>query len=229
MVVKHSEHERADGSPWAPPRQGFPHKGKRDFPPFLTHPKKTIVAAPEHCSVKTKQLRKKPYCKLGRSCTVLHNTQKTSDMSPLLALEISTQKWERVLRNVICPSWKAIRVPCYCHCSPLDQAQKQQQLEAVGTYKRAWGIKVFTWSSWEKGASILLRAHWKRCFIAFQKLRSSSFLCSWHKHNSSPVGRTKAGKILVTDTGAEKTPITDTVLMAVLLRASGDEVRCHSS
>lgn len=86
------------------------------------------MAAPEHCSVKTKQLRKKPYCKLGRSRTVLHNTQKTSDMSPLLALEISTQKWEHVLRNVICPSWKAIRVPCYCHCSPLDQAQMQQQL-----------------------------------------------------------------------------------------------------
>lgn len=95
------------------------------------------MAAPEYCRVKTKQLRKKPYRTLGRSCTVLHNVQKTSEMSPLLALEISIQKWEHALGNTVSLAQKAIGATRHCRCSPLDQVEKQQQLEAVGTYKRA--------------------------------------------------------------------------------------------
>lgn len=130
--VKHKECERAAavrcqpaGPSWTSLSWDFPHK--RGFL-FLTHPEKMITAVPEHHRVKTTQLRKKPYCTPGRSCMVLHNLQKTSEMSSLLALEISTQNQEHVLRNATSLVWKAIRATQHCCCSPLDQAQKQQQL-----------------------------------------------------------------------------------------------------
>jgi len=85
----------------------------------LAHPEEIIAAAPEHCRVKTKQPSKKPYRTLGMSLMVLHNMQRTSEMSPLLALEISTPKWECALGNTVSPVQKAIGAAQHGHCSPL--------------------------------------------------------------------------------------------------------------
>ena len=68
----------------------------------------------------------------------------------------------------------------------------------------------------------------KDALMLSKKLQSSSFLHSWRQQDTSPVGRIRAEKMLITDTGAEKTPITDTMLMAVFLRPPEDDVRCHS-
>lgn len=75
------------------------------------------------------------YHTLGRSSMVLHNTRKTSEMSPVLALKISTQKWEHILSNAISPGWKAIGSTRHCHCSLLAWRKSSSNLKLLGRTK----------------------------------------------------------------------------------------------
>lgn len=168
----------------------LPTQKERGFP-FLAHPNRTIVAAPEHCRVKTKQLKKKPYRTLDRSCAVLHNTQKTSEMSPLLAFEFSTQKQECAHGNAISPSRKAIAAPHYCHCSLRTRRKRSSKWKLLACTKAHEEPQCSYGQLERKGPQSSYVPTGEDALMLSKNYSLQVFLHSRSQEETSPVGRTR--------------------------------------